>query len=83
MEAAKGEPYVVPPGQLLEAPYSGTAERLRQGQRLGRILANEVESLGQKDHVCSLLGSALDQALGLYDVTLERFTSNSGCYFSF
>ncbi len=83
MKAAKGEPDVVPPGQLLEPRYSGTAERLRQGQRLGRILANEVERLGQKDHVRSLLGSALDQTLGLYDVTLERFTSNSGCYFSF
>jgi len=58
------------PGQLLEPRYSGTAERLRQGQRLGRILANEVERLGQKDHVCSLLGSALDQALGLCNVTL-------------
>ncbi len=80
MEAAKGEPDVVPPGQLLEPRYSGTAERLRQGQRLGRILANEVERLGQKDHVCSLLGGAFDQALSLCDVTLEWFTSK---FFSF
>jgi len=72
MESAQGEPDAVPPGQLLEPPHSGTAQRLGEGKRLRCALANKVESLGEEDHIRSLLGSALYELLSLCNVTLER-----------